>query len=301
MSQALAHRRTIQSITGYGRASRRTSGGMITVELRSTNHRYLEIDQRLSNGLSGLQSRVAQQIRGVVRRGRVEVAVVAQLDRSNDRRIVFDEALLRRYHDVLVDLKARFGLAGRVTLEHLLALPQAISVAETPSAPESVWDSVEQTLKAALQELVQARRQEGGKLVKDLRGQLQAIERHLRAVKRRLPEALRQQRHAMRQRLRELLGPQAAGSSSQIEQAAALVRDADIHEELVRLESHLGYMRQTLVGEPLVGKRLDFIAQELMREANTMGAKLNDPQAAQSVVAIKECIEKIREQVQNLE
>ena len=291
----------IQSMTGYGRATTQTETGRITVELRSTNHRYLEIDHRLPNGLTALQARLSDLLRGRLRRGRVETTVSVQLEHGDQHRVLFDARLLQRYYTALQDIKGRFGLKGPVTLDHLLALPQAVSVTEERIPAERLWDPIRQTAEAAVEELVRARAREGGKLVADLRKQLLAIERHARAVKQRLPKALAQQRRRFRERLRELLGPKTAGSASQLAQAAALVKDADIHEELVRLESHLAYMRQTLAGHELVGKRLDFIAQELMREVNTMGAKVNDPQASQRVVEIKGCIEKIREQVQNLE
>ena len=291
----------IQSMTGYGRATKQTEVGRITVELRSTNHRYLEIDHRMPNGLTALQGRLTELMRDRIRRGRVETTVVVQVDRWDQQRVTFDEQLLQRYYTALQDIKGRFGLKGSVTLDHLLALPQAVSVTEERVPAERLWEPIRQTTESAMRELVRARAREGGKLVADLRKQLQSIERHARAVKQRLPKAFEQQRKRLRERLRELLGPGATGSSSQIEQAAALVKEADIHEELVRLESHLAYMRQTLSGRELVGKRLDFIAQELMREVNTMGAKVNDPQASQHVVDIKGCIEKIREQVQNLE
>ena len=291
----------VQSMTGFGRATRQTAVGTVTVEMRSTNHRYLEVDQRLPNGLAALQGRVTELVRGSLRRGRVELSAAVQLDRYEQRRVTIDERLLQRYHDALLQIKTRFGLKGPVTLEQLLAMPQALSVSEERVPTERLEGPILSTAKAALRELVHARQREGGKLVADIRRQLASIEQHVRAVKRRLPKALEEQRRRLRQRLQELLGQSPAPTNSQWEQAAALVRDADVHEELVRLDSHLGYMRQSLRSGHLVGKRMDFIAQELMREANTMGAKVNDPQAAQHVVDIKGCIEKIREQVQNLE
>ena len=288
-------------MTGYGRATRRTAAGSITVELRSTNHRYLEIDQRLPNGFTALHDRLTALIRDQVCRGRVEVAVVIQSDRLGQRRVVFDERLLERYHAALTELKHRFLLKGPVTLDHLLALPQAVSVSEERVPSERLWEPLRATMQAAVRELVHARRREGAKLAVDLRRQLQGIAQHLRAIKRQLPKALEEQRRYLRERLQGLLGHGAAVSTGQIEQALALIKDVDIHEELVRLESHLTHLREALASGRPVGKQVDFIAQELMREANTMGAKVNDPHAAQHVVEIKGCIEKIREQGQNLE
>ena len=293
--------RGIQSMTGYGRAMRQGALGTITVELRSTNHRYLEIDQRLPNGLTALQGRLAELFRDTLCRGRIEAVVGIQSPRWHKQQVVFDEQLLQRYLDVLTALKGRFGLKGSITLDHLLALPQALTVTEERLPADQLWEAIRHTARAAIRELVRSRAREGAKLTADLRRQLATIHTNLQAIKRRLPKALEQQRQRVRERLLELLGPGSAMSSSQLEQAAALVKDVDIHEEVVRLESHLAYMRQTLGSQQLVGKRLDFIAQELMREANTLGAKVNDPGASQHVVEIKGCIEKIREQVQNLE
>ena len=291
----------LHSMTGYGRATRQTPFGSVTVELRSTNHRYLEVEQRLPNGLTSLQGRLAELLRRGIRRGRLEVSVAVHAARSDERRVTVDEALLKRYHDALRAAQRRLGFKGPVTLDHLLALPQALTISEERVPAERLQEPILVTAQAALQELVRSRRREGSRLVCDVRNQLRAIERHMRAVRRRLPAALAAQRRRLRQRLRELAGPGSALSLSQLEQAAAIAKEADIHEELVRLESHVAYMHQTLSGDSLVGKRLDFIAQELTREANTMGAKVNDARAAQHVVDLKGCIEKIREQVQNLE
>ena len=292
---------SIQSMTGYGRAAKPIPAGSVNVELRSTNHRYLEVDQRLPNGLTALQGRLTELLRGRLRRGRIEAAVSVQLDRADARRVVFDQELLRRYHQALVEVKGRFGLKGQLTLDHLLALPQAVTISENRVPTERLQEPILSATSAALEELVRSRRREGAKLVRDIRAQLQTIEQQARLIKRRMPKAFEEQRRRLRQRLHELLGAGSGCSPAQLEQAAALAKEADINEELVRLESHLAYVRQALGQGQLVGKRLDFIAQELMREANTMGAKVNDPQAAQHVVEIKGCIEKIREQVQNLE
>jgi uncharacterized protein (TIGR00255 family) len=293
-------RGSIQSMTGYGRASRRTAAGTVTVELRSTNHRFLELETRLPNGMAALQGRLAALLREQLRRGRIEAAVTLHGVPGDRRRIAFDEALLGRYHRALVELKGRFGIKDAVALDHLLALPQAVTVVEERLPAERLWDAIRETARAAVADLVRARQREGAKLIADLRRQLRLIEQHVRSIKAQLPKALAHERRQLRRQLRALLGTKSPGTAA-LEQAVALVKDVDVHEELVRLESHVAYMRQTLAGRQLVGKRLDFMAQELMREANTTGAKVDDPLAARHVVELKGCIEKIREQVQNLE
>ncbi|MDP3703666.1 MAG: YicC/YloC family endoribonuclease, partial [Candidatus Omnitrophota bacterium] len=253
----------IQSMTGYGRASRRAAVGSVTVELRSTNHRYLEVDQRLPNGFTAVQGRLTELLQKRLRRGRVEVLVFVQAGQGDRRRVTFDERLLAHYYEALVSLKGRFGLRGQVSLDQLLALPQAVTVTEERLPTEELWEPIRQTAETALTALVRTRQREGGRLVADLRRQIRAIEAHARAIKARRPKALEQQRQQLRQRLRELLGAAGSRSVSQLEEVVALVRDADIHEELVRLDSHVSHMRQTLASSQLVGKQLDFIAQEL--------------------------------------
>jgi len=294
-------RASAHSMTGYGRAITQGALGRVTVEMRSTNHRYLEIDQRLPSGLTALQGQLTELVRRHIRRGRVELVVTVQSDQLHQRRLVVNEPLLRRYHEALLELKGRFGLRGGVELEHLLALPQAITMVEDRAPSDMFADLIRRTADGAVKDLVRTRRREGRKLTADLRQQIRDIERLLRRIAARVPRALAEQRRHVRTRLRELLGTRTKSAIAQVDEVVSLLKEVDVHEELVRLGSHLAHMRQALAGSRLVGKQLDFIAQELMRETNTLGAKLNDAGAARHVVAVKGAIEKIREQVQNLE
>jgi len=292
----------IQSMTGYSRATRHTPQELVTAELRSTNHRYLEIGHRLPDGLVELEGQIAQLIRSHVRRGRIEVSVTVQGPRGTTRRVALDEALAQAYHERLLELKSRLGLKGSLTLDHLLALPQVLSVTDDQAQRQALWPDIRQALQAALRKLLAMRRAEGRRLITDIRVHLRLIKARLAVIRARLPKSATQQRQRLQQRLKALLGDApAAASSALIQEALALIRDTDIHEELVRLDSHLAHVEQTLRGQSAVGKTLDFIAQELMREANTMGAKANDAIIARCVIEIKGAIEKIREQAQNLE
>jgi len=291
----------IQSMTGYGRHSRHAPFGAVTVELRSTNHRYLEIGQRLPEWLVGFESEVAQLIKRHIRRGRIDVTVTVQTPRAASRRVVVDEALAQAYHTSLLELKSRFGLKGAVTLDQLLSLP-ILSVADEPAlARQALWPSIRQAIASALQGLLAMRRAEGHRLLRDIRAHVRLIHTRLVAIRARLPRSLSQQKRRLQERLKLLFGAAPPVTSAQIQEALALIKDVDIHEELVRLESHLTHIRQALERRDSVGKKLDFIAQELMREANTVGAKTNDAAIAHHVIDIKGAIEKIREQAQNLE
>lgn len=292
----------IQSMTGYSRVIRHLAQGLVTVELRSTNHRYLELSYRLPEGLSEFEGAIAQLLRAHVKRGRIDVSVTVQLARGSTRRLVVDNALAQAYHAQLLELKNRLGLKGSVTLEHLLALPQLVSLSDNHAQRQALWKDVEEALQEAAQQLLARRRAEGRRLSQDILAQLRTITTRLKAIRTRLPKAAASQRAQLRQRLKGALGEAGASvSSAQLHEALAVVRDADVHEELVRLESHLTHAKQVLRSAQAVGKTLDFIAQELTRETNTLGAKASDAAVARGVIEIKGAIEKLREQAQNLE
>lgn len=292
----------VQSMTGFSRATRHIPQGTVTVEMRSINHRYLDVGARLPDGFSEFEGEIAPLLRTQLKRGRIDISVSVQLTGGNARRVMLDETLAKAYHAQLVSLKRRFGLKGQVLLEHLLALPQLLTVAENPSQRHAIWAQVKRTLQDALRHLLVRRRAEGQRLVADLRAHLQLIKTRLKTVRARLPQAATHQRQQLRARLKGLFdGATASVSTSQLQEALAMVRETDIHEELVRLDSHLAHANQVLGGAPAAGKTLDFIAQELMRETNTLGAKANDAIIARCVIDIKGAIERIREQAQNLE
>lgn len=292
----------VQSMTGFGRATRHVPQGTVTVEMRSINHRYLDIGARLPDGFSEFEGELAPLVRARLTRGRVDISISVQLTGGHARRVIVDETLAKTYHAQLVSLTRRFGLKGAVSLEHLLSLPQLMTVAENPAQRQVLWAHIKRTLHEALRQLVARRRAEGRRLVADLRAHLQLIRTRLRTVRARRPQAIAHQRQQLRERLKGLFdGATASVSTAQLHEALALVRETDINEELVRLDSHLAHAQQVLGGAPAAGKTLDFIAQELMRETNTLGAKANDAIIARCVIDIKGAIERIREQAQNLE
>ena len=284
----------VQSMTGYSRVSRHTPRGTVTVEARSTNHRYLEISQRLPDGCGGLEGQVAQMIRSRLQRGRVDVTVTAQSRRAAAKRVACEAALAEAYHATLLQLKARLGLKGQVTLDHLLALPRLIEVVEESDQRQTMWPAVRRVIEQAVADLLVMRKREGQRLLKDLRLQGARMRAALKAIRE------RQQKRRLEERIATLVGG-SASVATRIQEALAAVKDLDVHEELVRLDSHLAQLQQLLTSGRPIGKTLDFLAQELMREANTLGAKANDAAIVKRVIEMKGAIERIREQAQNLE
>ena len=233
----------VASMTGYSRVTAHAPQGTVTVELRSINHRFLELETRLPDDLSGFEAEVTQAIKRQLRRGHVEVTLSVQAARAHARRHVIDEALAQACYESLLDLKGRFGLKGAITLEHVLAHPRIFSAAEPRTRNEEAWPTAQRTLQQALQKLVTARRREGARLAADIRTQARTIERQMAAIRRRLPHALTEQRRRLGERIKTVLGNGAAIAPAHPREAAAIIKDTDIHEELVRLESHLVHLR----------------------------------------------------------
>lgn len=290
----------IQSMTGYSRISRRLRGGIVTVECRSTNHRYLEVSQRLPAPFSAFEPAVTQLVRGRIQRGRIELTVAADLAAIGGRRVIVNNALAKQYRRALTGLRTQLGLKGPISFEHVLALPQIVSVVEDPIQERALWPAVRQVVEAALQSLRTMRQREGRRLVRDITAHIRTIRARASTVRRRLPRGIAEQKRRFRERVQAILGDGQA-TRSYVQEAVAAMKDTDIHEELIRLESHLVQLERGLHAGETVGKKADFLAQELMREANTMGAKANDSDITRAVIDIKAAIEKIREQVQNLE
>lgn len=290
----------LQSMTGYSRVSRHTPQGTVTVEARSTNHRYLEISQRLPDGCGGLEGQVAQMVRSRLQRGRVDVTVTVQSRQAAAKRVACETALAEAYHATLLQLKARLGLKGQVTLDHLLALPRLIEVVEESDQRQTMWPAVHRVIEQAVTDLLAMRKREGQRLLKDLRLQAAGMRAALKAIRARLPQSVAQQKRRLQERIATLVGG-SASVTVQIQEALAAVKDLDVHEELVRLDSHLAQLQQLLTSGRPIGKTLDFLSQELMREANTLGAKANDAVIVKRVIEVKGAIERIREQAQNLE
>jgi uncharacterized protein (TIGR00255 family) len=231
----------------------------------------------------------------------VDVTVTVQPRGAAAKRVACDAALAEAYYAALLQLKTRFRLNGPVTLDHLLALPRLFDVVEDQEPRQAAWPVVRRVIDETVAGLIAMRRREGQRLLNDLRAQAARLRAALKAIRARLPQSVAQQKRRLQERMAALLGNGSASMTAQIQEALSTVKDVDIHEELVRLDSHLEQLQQLLRSDRPIGKTLDFLAQELMREANTIGAKANDATIVKRVIEIKGAIERIREQAQNLE
>jgi uncharacterized protein (TIGR00255 family) len=291
----------MQSMTGYSRLTFKLGKDATSVEIRSTNHRYLEVSQRLSDELAGFERQVSELVKSKLKRGRIEISVNIQRSDFRPKRLNIDEDLLKEYHKHLLGIKSRLHLKGDITFEKLLELPHVLSAGDEPEKKTDIWPQAKKAIEAALAELVNSRHAEGKRLLADIKSQAALIKKKVSLIRRRLPKSILEQKKHFQKKVKEALCGACSATSAQIQEAVSLIKETDINEELIRLESHLQNLSHALINDSSVGKKLDFIAQELTREANTIGAKANDAKIAGMVIDIKGAIEKIREQAQNLE
>lgn len=294
----------IKSMTGYGRSETRGSDGTVVAELRSVNHRHLEVSTRLPHDLAALEPALKKRFQDRFARGRLDLTVTVRGTTPPRRVPVLDVALARAYHARLAELRDSLGLRGEVDLGLLAGLRDVISVTDGEPAPLTTLP-VEEAVEAAIGRVAAMRANEGRAIAKEFAKRLGLIERALRRIEARVPRATAAHRARLRRRIEELTGPHAAAvdAGRLTQELIAWADRSDISEEVQRLRSHIGQFRQ-MTGRAkaeAVGKSLDFLVQEMNREINTIGSKADDAAVALRVVEVKSELEKIREQVQNVE
>lgn len=289
----------IRSMTGFGRATASADGADVTVEVRSLNGRYAEVSVRAPRALGPFEAEVQSRVKDALERGKANVSI--QVQRATDAApLRVDAAAAAAYRRLLDDLRAAAGIDAPVGLDDLLTFPDLLVADEREEDGEALWDATRSALADALDALDQMRRQEGDALAADLHARLDAIEAELDAVEAAAPARLDAARVALHERIADVLGDERV-DRDRLELEIALLADRlDVNEECVRLRSHLALFRDALAEGGPVGRRLNFLAQEFNREINTIASKANDPAIAHRAVTMKEELEKIREQVQNV-
>lgn len=290
------------SMTGYGRADNNGDEQFqFTVEIRSVNHRYLDVSVRMPRELYQLEEKVRQRIQQALGRGRIEVAISFRQEDDSGISIILDRNLLVAYYDALQEIATVCSLDEKPNLKLLAAFPDVLRVEKNKLDIESIWEKLQAVIDKAIAELLVQRRDEGERLAEDIKVRLQTIEEKAGLIKKRAPFIVEDYRNKISERIKEYLGDFEADPARLLTEIAIFTDKSNVTEELVRLSSHLAGFREALQEEGPVGRKLDFLTQELFREVNTIGSKANDYEAAKLVVEIKAELEKIREQVQNIE
>ncbi len=291
----------LKSMTGFGRGEGETGLGKVYVESRSVNHRYCDISLKLPRLLAPFEARVKEMARMAVSRGKIDISL--KLDHTGEGRVQLaaDLYLAQQYLEALRTLKERLRLQGEITLELVAGAKDLITAKEELDDVEPYWEEVVPILKQSFADMDNMKRSEGESLAKDFQQRLKRIAEQLGDIKKRFPLCLEAYRERLLERLRALLGEVDPDASRFQQEVGFLAERTDITEEIVRMESHLAQFTTLLKEKEPVGRKMDFLVQEIHREVNTISGKANDAEISQRVVEIKSELEKIREQVQNIE
>jgi uncharacterized protein (TIGR00255 family) len=293
----------MKSMTGYGRGECSQSGFKVTVELSSVNRKQSEISVYLPRELESLESRVRDEINRRIARGRLTVKVsMHAANGSWPGRVKLNAALARAYARELNRLAKGLKLAGPVTLETLMRAPGVLQTDEELTDAESFWPSVTKALHTALASLVRMREREGTHLAKDLQKRMEFVARSVARVQKQAPQVLKRYQEQLRERIKNAGLEMPGLEDERLQKEIVYFADrSDISEELTRLQSHFQQFDDCVKSKEPVGRTLDFLAQEMNREVNTIGSKANDSVISREVVTLKAELEKFREQVQNVE
>jgi uncharacterized protein (TIGR00255 family) len=288
-------------MTGYGRSEVEDERLRFTIEMRSVNHRYLDISLRYPRPYAPLETRMKQLMGGYFTRGRIEVTVAQQAMSASDRAVKLDQALAQQYHRALNQLQEVLRLPGTVDLNTLLTLREILKIEDVETDIEDVWKLLQAGFEQASEALQQMRLQEGAFLADDLRSRLQLIGRHVETIRQRVPLVVTAYRERLEERIAEIFQTHDLDPDRLHQEAILLAERTDVAEELTRLEAHRRAMTELLEAEGAIGRKIEFLLQEINREVNTIASKSSDAAISQVVVEIKSELERMREQIQNVE
>lgn len=291
----------IRSMTGYGRGQQTLGGMDITVEIRSVNHRYYEYSSRLPRVYGFLDERLKGYLQKAVSRGKVDVGVWIDTVDAPGSEVVVNHALAEGYLKALHELAQTYGLRDDVSVNTLSRFPDILTVRKAAEDEEAIWEAVRQVADEALAGFVAMREREGARMREDVLARRQTILRAVEQVEARSPEIVREHMAKVEARMKELLSTATVDEQRLLTEAALFADKTATAEETVRLRSHLDQLETLVNASEPVGRKLDFLVQEINRETNTIGSKVQDVELARVVVDVKAEIEKIREQIQNLE
>ena len=291
----------IKSMTGYGRAREQRNGRDITVEIRSVNNRYLDCTVKMPRMYAFAEDAVKARVQKAVSRGKVDVYITVDASAADVAQVNVNTALAAQYAQALRALAAVCGTEGQVTPEQLARFPEVLTVTKADEDLECVSADLCAVLDEALDSYNAMRAAEGVKLAEDIGARLTAIEGMTAQVEERSPETVREYRQKLTARMQEVLQSTAIDEQRILQEAAIYADRIAVDEETVRLRSHVSQLRGMLQSDQPMGRKMDFLIQELNRESNTIGSKCSNLDIARIVVDLKGEVEKIREQVQNIE
>ncbi len=291
----------IRSMTGFGRGQDTIDGLSIVVEIKSVNHRYYEYNSRLPRAYNFLDEKLKNYLQQRISRGKVDVFVQIDTLETASSEVSVNFALAESYLQALRELGERYGVRDDISVTNLARYPDILTVRQAAVDEDTVWAAVQQVTDAALDRFVAMREQEGARMREDILSRAETILQAVAAVEERSPQTVREHMDKVTARMRELLDGAAVDEARLLNEAAIYADKIAVAEETVRLRSHIDQLGRMLGSGEAVGRKLDFLVQEMNRETNTIGSKCSDLELTRIVVDIKAEIEKIREQIQNIE
>ena len=288
-------------MTGYGRALYEDHDYRVNCEIKGLNHRFLEFSIRMPRRYSLLEDKVKETVKKFAIRGRIEISLFVEKTVASKHSIKLDKELAINYYNSLKNLADILPIPINFELIDILKLPEVFSLEEQQDDMEEAWLIIEKALLSALKNMMIMRRKEGAYLAADIKNRNQANKIKIKILEERSPQAAEEYRQKLRQRLTDLLSVEAFDEQRILQEAAIFADKSSVTEEIVRLRSHADYLEELLETGDGVGRKCDFLLQEMFREINTIGAKANDLEMNRMVVEVKAELEKIREQIQNIE
>ncbi len=291
----------VRSMTGYGRSQDTVNGLSVVVEIKSVNHRFFEYSSRLPRGYGFLDDKLKLYMQQRIARGKVDVFVQIHAIETAGSEVAVDHGLAESYLLALRDLAQRYDLRDDVSATTLSRYPDVLTVRQAEMDEDAIWTAVQQVTDGALTRFVEMRQIEGARMREDVLSRAATIRKAVAVVEEHSPETVRTHMEKVETRIRELLNGVPVDEARLLNEAAIFADKVAVAEETVRLNSHLDQLEQLLNSNEAVGRKLDFLVQEINRETNTIGSKCSDLNLTRIVVDIKAEIEKIREQIQNIE
>ena len=291
----------IKRMTGFGRCEVQKDSRKFTVELKSVNHRYLDVNIRMPKKLNFFETAIRTLLKSYANRGKVDIFITYEDLSQTQVSVKYNAALAAEYMKYLKQMEEEFGLENDVRVSTLSRYPEVFTMEEQSEDEEELWNGLKEALEGAFTQFVETRKTEGENLKKDIISKLDLLSEQIGFIEERSPQIVAEYRAKLEDKMKELL------ADTQIEEsriASEVILFADkicTDEEVVRLKSHISHMRNTLEEKDEIGRKLDFIAQEMNREANTILSKANDIEVSDRAISLKTEIEKIREQIQNIE
>lgn len=291
----------IRSMTGFGRCEDTINGRDIIIEIKSVNHRYFEFSSRITRGYGFLDEKLKSYLQNQIFRGKIDVYVSIETLEDTDSQVVVNHSLAAGYVNALHELAQRYSLRDDISVSTVSRYSDIFTVHKAPEDEEIIWNAVKEVTNKALDSFIRMREAEGARLKADVLQRAETILSTVGKIEERSPQTIIEYQQKLKQRLNEMLGDSNIDEQRILTEAAIFADKIAVAEETVRLRSHFEQFSNMLNSSEAVGRKLDFIVQEMNRETNTIGSKCVDSQIAYMVVDIKAEIEKIREQIQNIE